>query len=298
MERNFGLAHDTVTLGLQGDVSLAKFADAVRGFANLIQALSAEESVPGARWEVTGLEAGSAVATATGIAEGAEEGIGRVVVAYLEVGRALMEGTTIPYASHVRDHAIGLTRLLGGGVDAITFETADDEATIVAAPTAEVPAVPTESRQAYGTVTGRVQTLTNRSGLRFVLYDALHDKAVSCYIDEEMEDEARDIWGKLATVEGWVSRDPVTDRPLRVRRIRRIVVEDEGDPRGYEGARGAVPRGEQDRAEIRIRRLRCLALISSIWTLTYSSPTLMATAIALALSLNSSDRLAPGISNS
>ncbi|MDQ2761130.1 MAG: hypothetical protein M3Y17_12065 [Actinomycetota bacterium] len=252
------MTNDTVTLGLQGDVSLAKFADAVRGFANLIQALSAEERVPSARWEVTGLEAGSAAATATGIADGAEEGISRVVVAYLEVGRALMDGTTIPYAAHIRDHAVGLARLLGDGVDAITFETADDEATIVAAPptTMDAPTALTESWQAYGTVTGRVQTLTNRSRLRFVLYDALHDKAVSCYIAEGMEDEARDIWGKLATVEGWVSRDPVTDRPLSVRRIRRIVVDDEGDPRGYERARGAVPRGEKDRAEIRIRRVR------------------------------------------
>lgn len=250
------MANDTVTLGLQGDVSLAQFAEAVGRFWGLIQALSADSGVQ-ARWDVADLEVSSAIATARGTADGEEEKVARVVASYLEVGQALEGGTEIPFPAPVRDEAVGLTRVLGSGVDVIRFETAEADALIRATPP-ELGAhrEPVPRREAYGAVTGRVQTLTSRSRLRFALYDSLHDRAVSCYLAEGSEDEARGIWDKLATVEGWVSRDPETDRPRTVRRIRRITIEDEGDPRGYQLARGVHPRGEQDLAEVRIRRLR------------------------------------------
>jgi hypothetical protein len=93
-------------------------------------------------------------------------------------------------------------RSVSAGVEALRFETAEAEATVreaallglaVAAPTA------TES---YGAVTGRVQTLTSRSGLRFTLYDRLYDRAVACYLAEGQESLMREMWDQLATVEG------------------------------------------------------------------------------------------------
>lgn len=251
------MAKDTVTLELQGSVPLDKFADAVQRFSNLVRALSAETGVPEARWDITDLSVGSAVATARGTANGSDEKVERVVSAYLEVGRALESGTTLPFSSSVSEEAFALTRVLGNGLDAIRFETAEADALVRArVPEPGAAPVATERREAYGAVTGRVQTLTSRSRLRFVLYDSLHDKAVSCYLVEGDEDKARGIWDKLATVEGWVSRDPLTDRPIAVRRIAHITIVDEGDPDGYLKARGAMPRGTRDRAEIRIRRVR------------------------------------------
>lgn len=53
-------------------------------------------------------------------------------------------------------------------------------------------------RVSLGTVTGRVQMLTNRGGLRFNLYDQIHDKAGDCYLQSEQTEQKesmRAAWG-------------------------------------------------------------------------------------------------------
>ena len=67
----------------------------------------------------------------------------------------------------------------------------------------------------------------------------------------------RGIWGHLAEVEGMVSRDPVSDRPLSVRQVSSIVVIDEGDQDGFLRARGVVaPSADAPSSEAVIRKLR------------------------------------------
>ena len=254
------MANDTITLALQGDVSLDQFADAIQHLSGLVIGLSTDARVPDIRWEINDLEVGSTIATARGLPNGRRPNeIEEVVRSYLEVGRALEGGQTIPYSQRVREKAHAITRVLSRGVEAIRFETAEADAIIRRSPEAKeaVSRVPAERRAAYGAVTGRVHTLTSRNRLRFVLYDTLYDRPVSCYIAEGSEAQARDIWDSMATVEGWVSRDPDTGRPLSVRQITRISPLSEGDVRGYLRARAARPRrrGEAT-AEERIRRLR------------------------------------------
>jgi hypothetical protein len=116
------------------------------------------------------------------------------------------------------------------------------------------PFVPTAD--SYGAITGRVQTLTNRGGLRFALYDTLHDRAVSCYLAEGHESIMRDMWGRLASVEGLIRRDPITGRPLTIRDIRQIEPLPEHAPQALEAVRGISPSPQGLRAEDAIRRLR------------------------------------------
>jgi hypothetical protein len=74
---------------------------------------------------------------------------------------------------------------------------------------------------------------------------------------EGHEEQVKDIWGKLAVVEGWVRRDPKTGRALTVRHIREVTTLPEPDLQAYKRARGASPRlGNQARAEDVIRQLR------------------------------------------
>ncbi|MBI2864015.1 MAG: hypothetical protein HYX94_05585 [Chloroflexi bacterium] len=61
--------------------------------------------------------------------------------------------------------------------------------------------------KSYGAIEGRVQTITNRGGLRFDLCDTLHNNAVACYVEEGKEALLREIWGKSVVVEGEISRD-------------------------------------------------------------------------------------------
>ncbi len=259
------MADHTVTLALDGEtVRLDEFADAVTRLARLVAGLSEAARAPGLQWEIAELDYGSAITTARPVSlngyrpEQAEQ----VVSSYLEVGRALQEHQTIPFPETIRREAEGIAAILGvhSGVTAIRFETAEADAVVRHRPqkTAETQTEPAV-RKAYGAVTGRIQTLSSRSRLRFTLYDRLHDRPVSCYLIDGQEDQIRDAWDKYATVQGLVTRD-ATGRPVSVRRItmiRALGLTEEGDPAGYTRARGILGRKpDEPRAEDRVRRLR------------------------------------------
>jgi hypothetical protein len=252
---------DTLTLALDGTVSLSEFSTALARFNGLVAALAVDMKVEGVVWQIDALDYSSAITTARGVPENGTkpDEIARVVRAYLEVGQALEQGNTIPYSPAVRKEANGLTAVLReSAIDAIRFETAESDAIIrkQAMPTV-APAEPVEREEAYGAVTGRVQTLTSRNSLRFILYDHIHDRAVSCYLVEGRESMMRQMWDRIATVEGWVSRDPESGRPLTVRRVSNVTALAEVEPQDYMKARGALPLKDGDPLpEVLTRRLR------------------------------------------
>ncbi len=253
---------DTVTLALQGAVSLSDFSTAVARLHALVTALSAEARAGDVAWEIDHLAVSSAITTARGVSSnGAHpERIDRVVRSYLEVGRALEQRTTVPYSPVVRREAEALVGVLKDSrVEEIRFETAESEAIVRDAveardrPKQQI----AERRGAYGAVTGRIQTLTSRSALRFTLYDHLHDRAVSCYLVEGREDMMREMWDRYAHVEGWVTRDSESGRPLAVRRVTSVTPLQEADPQDYLQARGLlVDATNGEKPEEVIRRLR------------------------------------------
>ncbi len=232
---------DTLTLALDGEVPLAKFDDAVRGFRRLVDALTREIAKDAAiEWTIAALELGSTTTTVQGESDD-PPAVHRVAEAYLNVGRAQEQHAPIPYAPSVRSAASVITKVLDGKVRAVRFETADGDATVYSQ---EIGQVPRPSlRSAYGAITGRVQTLSSRGGLRFTLYDLLYDKPVSCYLEPGHEETMRGVWGRLATVEGWVSRDVLKGRPVSVRRVSNVQVRPEVEPGSYREARGAVKVG-------------------------------------------------------
>jgi hypothetical protein len=253
------VADDTITLALDGNVSLSEFAEAIRRFDSLVQALARAEKAKHVRWFVADLEMSSTIATARGVAapdqpeEVVRDEVKRMVAGYLRVGLSLEQGEPIPYAQDVVKEAEAITAVLNENVRTVRFETAQSEA-LIAAPAAR-PETITEKQTSYGAVEGRVQTLTSRGGLRFTLYDTLYDKAVSCYLAEGHEDEMRDVWGRRAVVEGVVSRDAKSGRPLAVRGITTVEMLPEVAPGKYRELRGLSPSGGLS-AEEAIRRLR------------------------------------------
>ena len=248
---------DTVTLALHGDVSLDQFAEAVSRFQRLVGALSDEAQAREITWQVADLQVSSAVATARGVPtdSASYEHVERVVRSYLEVGQSLQHGQAIPFPKAVEKEALGLTSLLRDGITAVRFETADSDA-IVSEPQTAPHRRATSPEVAYGAVTGRVQTLTSRSELRFTLYDRLHDRAVSCYLSEGRESMMREMWDRIATVEGRVTRDPESGRPLAVRKITSVTPVEEVGPQDYMRARGALRLDDGEEPETVIRRLR------------------------------------------
>ncbi len=253
---------DSVTLALGGTVSLTAFASAVRSLQELMGGLTAEVS-PDARidWVLAGLDYGSAITTVQAVPfdERSETFVPRVVDAYLETAEAVAYDQPTVRSSRILQLVSEITGLIDDGVDEVRFETAQREAVFFEARRDAKPALKPVSKpaRALGSIRGRVQTLHARGGWRFTLYDAVSDKAVSCYLGSGQEEMMRGIWGHLAEVEGVVSRDPVTDRPLSVRQVSSIVVIDEGDRDGFRRARGVVSSpADAPASEAVIRKLR------------------------------------------
>lgn len=109
----------------------------------------------------------------------------------------------------------------------------------------------------FGAIEGRVQTLTERKGLRFTLHDTLNDRAISCYLQEGQKELMRQAWGQRAIVEGEISRDTILGRPVAIRHITSTRIVSESEKGSYLKARGIAPRKpESPLPEVLIRQWR------------------------------------------
>lgn len=239
------MAKDTITLALNGDVSLKDFSNAIQQFFNLINGLhddvAKESSI---EWFVEGLEAGSAIATIKGIGEeeADTEAVEKVVDAYLDVGKAIQKESPLNYSRPVQRAAKQLVSIINGRIKSIRFETTETDVEIFSSPKvlAYMP-IAKLPEGSLGAVRGRVQSMSNRGHLRFTLYDMIDDRAISCYLSPGNEDIMREAWGKVAMVEGYVRRDPESGHATTVRGVKEIKVVHEGKIGDYRQAIGAAP---------------------------------------------------------
>jgi hypothetical protein len=244
---------DTVTIALNGEVTIQRFSNAIIYLVDLIQVLSKEMNPKSPiKWVVQSLEVSSAIATARG--DGILDEVEQIVNAYIDVGETLESGRR-PKSEKVANVADGYTNLFDEGITSIRFETADRDAVL----TRNIPSItPERLIKSYGAIEGQIQTLTNRKGLRFTLYDALHDKAVSCYLNEGREEMIREAWGKRAFIQGEITREAISKRPVSVRNITLIKIISEVTASSYLKARGIIPiqQGTDMMPEIIIRQGR------------------------------------------
>jgi hypothetical protein len=247
------VAGDSVTFRLDGEVTIEQLSDAFVRFRAVLEALEEDQGAR-VRWVLAGLDYGSAAATARAepLDEDSAAKIPAITERYVAAGRQVSRGevdTSRRLLRVVRD----LTDL-ADEKNRIILETADDEV-IFTAPVNHAPGVVgPQTTKSFGTVRGRVETLSHRKGLRFTLYELTSDRPVSCYLQAEDEDQMRDAWGHVADVTGVVTRDADSGRPLAVRRVTTVDVVNEGETMGFLKARGAV--GGSEPAERVIRRIR------------------------------------------
>jgi hypothetical protein len=245
------MAKNTLTFELGGRVELKDFAEGIAAFRRLVAALTPRNS--GVTWIVEDLQAGSAVATFRGEADNPSK-VERVINDYENIGAALAQHEDLPESNRQVTRAADAIKTLTNTIEYVRFETPDRDYTIYPNGHNLIRPAPTVS---IGAITGRVQTLSNRSGLRFNLYDTLHDKAVACYLAPGQEEMMREAWGRRATVTGRVSREAPTGRPLAIRQIVDLEILSDSAPGSYRQARGAVPWQPGDRQpEDVIRELR------------------------------------------
>ena len=229
------MAKNTITFEIGGRVELKGFADGIAAFQRLVNALTPRKS--GVTWVVEDLQPGSAIATLRGEA-GNPSTIEQIVNDYEKVGAAMAGAADLSGFSDRVARAGNGIKALTRTTEYVRLETSAGDFTIY--PNGHhqpQPTLPT----AIGAITGRIQTLSNRSGLRFNLYDTVHDKAVACYLASGQEGLIREAWGQRATVTGRVSREAMTGRPVAIRQIADIKTLAEPVPGSYRRARGAVP---------------------------------------------------------
>ena len=245
------MGKDTITFELGGRVEIRDLEHGITAFRRLISALTPKNVH--VAWVVEDLQPGSAVATLRGEAADPKV-VEKIVNDYEDIGGALSRGEELtPYSSQVKNAAYAIVALTSG-VEYVRFETPDDDYLIYGNGQIPVEATPLVS---IGSVAGQVQTLSNRIGLRFNLYDTIHDRAVACYLSSGQESLMREAWGKFATVSGRVTRDASTGRPIAIRQIMNVDILEKIPPGSYRRARGAVPwQPSYKKPEEIIRQLR------------------------------------------
>jgi hypothetical protein len=246
------MAHNTLTLTMEGSITLDIFNKTVGRFLALIKALS-EEIGSGASitWRIADLHAGSASTTIAGEAMQPEL-VERIVRAYASVGTALALGEPIPYSAKVNRCAFALSQVINGEVTALQFIT---DLGSVLVPHAVGIASRGKKLQAWGTVDGTVETLTSHRQLEFILYDAHFDHPVHCIVRHEQEAIMLQMWRKFVRVSGLVVRDAQSGHPLEIREIGEIRELQISAPDSYHKAAGILDLGGEA-PEVLIRRLR------------------------------------------
>lgn len=249
------MAADSVTVRLDGEVTIDKLSLLISRFSNVLKALDSERNI-NVEWVLVGLDFGSAVATAQALPVDitAPEQISAMYDDYLAAAVAVARGDEFDRQQRPVLRAVADLVSIADERNPVILETADDEIMFVS-PTAQSGRnIDSQSTTSLATVRGRVETLSHRTGLRFSLYELASDKSVSCYLDEGLEGTMRDAWGYIADVTGTVKRDALTGRPLSIRKVERVEVVNEGDSNGYRSARGAIRLAEA--SEVAVRRMR------------------------------------------
>lgn len=247
---------DTVTLALQGDPTLEGLSQALSGMADLLAGLSAHVA-RGERitWKIEDLFRSSAVCTVRGESTNTDA-VQRVAEAYVDAAYRRQRSEDIPYGRSVSEALERLIQVIDDVTTTeIRFETADDDVTIgrQSLPSERINVL--DWPPTWGGVEGRVQTLSSRGSLRFVVFDALYDKPVSCYLQPDQQGLVRDVWDRFVLVRGMVKREFGTGRPTTIRQIAEIEPIAEYAPDTLTRARGIWDLAGRKPEEV-IRELR------------------------------------------
>ena len=255
------MAKNTITFELGGRVDVRRLKEGISAFYGLMTALTDKTGVS---WVVKDLKPGSAVITVQGEADDPAK-VEQIVGQFGEIGKALKEQEDISDGYWVTNarvakssdritKAVSAIQKLAGSKEYLRFKTEYADYKFFGN---RVAAKRRARTSVLGSVTGEVQTVSNRGGLQFNLYDSLLGKMIVCHLAPGQEDLMREAWGRRVRVSGRVSRDRATGRPITVKRIVDVEILEDGTPGSYKMARGAVPWEEGDPLpEDVIRRLR------------------------------------------
>jgi len=196
-----------LTLDLDGVLAAAQFSKGVNAFVDILDAATKDVagSARAIRWIVS-VEAGSSRVHALAESPAPNARVPQVATV---VARGLkLIGRRPQRPKHFSDAALVAAHDLGEvGGELRAKVRAQGGTTPTAADISRKVAVNVEVLlgarfQDYGTIEGRLQTLSERGGLHFAVYDALTDKAVRCAVSADRMAEAWKAFGRRVAVSG------------------------------------------------------------------------------------------------
>jgi hypothetical protein len=222
---------NTFTFSLEGSVPLNVFADAVRHWNVLLSSIATSTGHKNSTFVITDLEYGSTVVTAS-LAEPDEVIGSQISNQVFAVGEGMRMGNVIPFPDSVQRAALALMKGVSRGQGYPLTISADDRDVYVPPSIEEKQKIQLirnetgiatpSTTESFGSLTGRIQTLSSRDALRFTLYDSLRDRAVKGTLTPALSEQVRDLWDKNVYIEGWIVRDFSTGYPLRIKNLRLI----------------------------------------------------------------------------
>ena len=204
----------SLTLTLEGDaIPLEKFKQAVNSFLELVESVSHEaigKKGDKIKWNVS-VKPGSAIVNATPEYTATTAGAIRDVFDAIPNGigslsRGIATAPRLFNASAIRSvKRLATVHELGGnGLSAIKISGNRMKKTVTHKVAVTVNQIIGTSYEAYGSIEGKLQALWDREGFKFSVFDALLDRRIECYVNDDLIEPAIDGFRKRVRVSGLV----------------------------------------------------------------------------------------------
>lgn len=237
---------------LGGEVTLDLLQDALERFSGVLDVLR-ESHDANIDWVVAGLEHGSisAAVRAVPIDDSAAPKVSALCHEYLDAATSIQRGQAdFTFPLHRQMYQLAQ---LADEAHPLAIATDGEQVEIQESISLKGFEGP-KQYVTFGTLRGRVETLSRHQQLNFRLYESSTGHSVICHMNPDTEETMRDVWGYIADVTGTISRDSDTDRPRSMKSITSVEPVEEGGSGGWRRARGALR--SKTPAETLIGRLR------------------------------------------
>lgn len=216
MQMNEPKKYKTVTLKIKGDrIPADKLRKSIGVFYGFIDEVASEVSgqKKPIRWIVRVKKGSIVLANEAEVDGRISLGVRNRIFESIEQGiDSLEKEATRP--AHFSDRALeflqdlaSISKGKGNGLGPISITVEKKPHKLTPHTVANVDSILGVYSKALGSVEGRLQTLSERSGLKFYVYDSLSDKPIRCDVDEDLRDEATNAFGKRVYVYGLMSYD-------------------------------------------------------------------------------------------
>jgi hypothetical protein len=224
-----------IVLAFDGPVvSPDTFKRAVNAFIELLKAVSNEAAGDGKKiqWNMS-VEKGSNVLIARPVPDVETTRASSLVIRALPDGLRRLEKGTPTSPSYFDEKALRAAKDLASikdgnakSLDYLQIRSYGKPCEVSERTVSSIGRLLGGQHQALGSIEGRLQTITDRGTLQFVVYDSLFDKGVNCFMDDKIVDQAIKAWRKRVAVSGMVQYDkeghPVSIRVDTIREFKDV----------------------------------------------------------------------------